>query len=245
MSRAGRSLAAVAVAVVALVAVTAAVATPGIATPVRFTCYPAQFGSWQAQTRTLSDRLSFARAATSVSIGAPQTVCTPSSGASSGYLVCYAARSRTVPQATYSVSDEFARSFSVTVQALGALCVPSARVDQSGSASIASGTSPLSCYTTRTSVPLRSVAVSDVFGSSKDSLVGPLGLCSPAAWKPPLPDGSFLTCYTDQAATTGTVVVLRSEFGYLKAALGPRASLCTPASVTGGGLLQPYARAAH
>jgi hypothetical protein len=230
MRGATRSLTVAATAV--LTAAVCSVAAPATTPPTRFACYPAQFGSWHAQTRALADKLSFARAAASVSIGAPQTVCAPAPGASSAYLTCYAAKSRTVPQTTYGVTDEFARSFSVTAQALGAVCLPSTRVDQGGSASSATSKSLLSCYTAKASVPARSgVAVSDVFGSSKDSLAAPLGLCSPAGWKSPAPDGSFLTCYSDETPTTGTVVVLRNEFGYLKAALGPRAWLCTSASV--------------
>lgn len=243
MRRGARSLTMAAAA--ALAAVVCGVAAPAGAPPTRFACYPAQFGSWQDQTRTLSDKLSFARAAAAVSIGAPQTVCAPAPGASAGYLTCYAAKSRTVPQTAYAVTDEFARSFSVTVQALAAVCLPSTRVDQGGSAAAPTTKTVLSCYTAKAAVPARSgVAVSDAFGSSKDSLTAPLGLCSPAGWKSPVADGTFLTCYADQTATTGTVVVLQNELGYLKAALGPRGSLCTAASIaSGSGLIQAYSRA--
>jgi hypothetical protein len=239
MRRAARSLA-----VAAIAAVACAASASASAPPTRYACYPAQFGSWRAQTRMLADKLSFARAATSVSIGAPETVCAPAPGGSSSYLTCYAAKSRTIPQTTYAVTDEFARSFSVTVQALGGVCLPSTRVDDGGSTSTPAK-ALLSCYTAKAAVPTRSgVAVGDVFGSSKDSLAGPLALCSPAGWKTPAPDGSFLTCYGDQTSTTGTVVILQNELGYLKAALGSRGSLCTAASVTGGGgLTAPYARA--
>jgi hypothetical protein len=239
MRRAIRSLAAAAIAAVACAASASASAPPS-----RYACYPAQFSSWRAQTRTLTDKLSFARAAASVSIGAPQSVCAPAPGAPSSYLTCYAAKSRSIPQATYAVTDEFARSFSVTAQALAVVCLPSTRVDGGGAAFSPSKTL-LSCYTAKAAVPTRSgVSVGDVFGSSKDSLGGPLGLCSPAGWKSPSPDGNFLTCYSDQTSTTGTVVILQNELGYLKAALGPRASLCTAASVTGGaGSMQPYAGA--
>jgi len=237
-----------AVAVTAVLAAAAcAVAAPDSATPVRLACYPAQFGSWHAQTRTLADKLSFARDATSVSIGAPQTVCVTASGSSSGYITCYGAKSRTTPEATYNVTDEFAKSLIVTAQALGSVCLSSTRADQAGSASAPASKSLLSCYTARASVPARSgVAVSDAFGTSKDSLGALDGFCSPAGWKSPVADGSFLTCYADQTATTGTVVVLQNEFGYLKAALGPRGWLCTSASFTGGsGAMQPYSRASR
>jgi hypothetical protein len=228
----------------ALAAAACAVAAPENATPVRLTCYPAQFGSWHAQTRTVADKLAFARAAAPVSIGAPQTVCASASGSSSAYLTCYAANSRTVPEATYSVTDEFARSLSVTAQALGSVCLPSTRAGQGGSASAPTSNSLLSCYTAKASVPAHGgVAVSDAFGSSKDSLGALLGFCSPAGWRSPAPEGSFLTCYADQTATTGTVVVLQNEFGYLKAALGPRGWLCTPASLAGSSAPQPYSKA--
>jgi hypothetical protein len=231
----------------ALAAAACAVAAPENATPVRLACYPAQFGSWHVQTRTLADKLSFARDAASVSIGAPQTVCATASGSSSGYLTCYAAKSRTIPESTYNVTDEFGRSLSVTAQALGSVCLSSTRADQGGSASAPASKSLLSCYTAKASVPARSgVAVSDTFGTSKDSLGALVGFCSPAGWKLPAPDGGFLTCYADQTATTGTVVVLQNEFGYLKAALGPRGWLCTSASFAGGsGVMPAYSRTAR
>src|SRR3954452_8796246 len=169
MRRAARSLTLAAAA--ALAAVVCGVAAPAGAPPTRFACYPAQFSSGRDQTRTLSDKLSFALAAAAVSIGAPQTVCAPAPGASAGYLTCYAAKSRTVPQTAYAVTDEFARSFSVTVQALAAVCLPSTRGDQGGSAAAPTTKTVLSCYTAKAAVPARSgVAVSDAFGSSKDSL---------------------------------------------------------------------------
>jgi len=242
MRRAARSLTVAVTA--ALAAAACALAAPENATPVRLACYPAQFGSWHAQTRTLADRLSFARAAASVSIGAPQTVCASASGPSSGYLTCYVVKSRTIPEATYNVTDEFAKALTVTAQALGSVCLPSTRADQGGSASAPTSKNLLSCYTAKATVPAHGgVPVSDAFGTSTDSLGALVGFCSQAGWKAPAPDGSFLTCYADQTATTGTVVVLQNEFGYLKAALGPRGWLCTSASFAGSsGVMQAYPR---
>jgi hypothetical protein len=231
-------------AILAVAAALAAIASAAAAPPARFACYPAQFNSWHGETRTLADKLSFARASTTVSIDAPESVCAPATGSSAGYLTCYSVKApKPASQASYAVADEFAK-FSASPQALATVCVPSTRVDQGGSASAPAGKGLLSCYAAKAAPPARSdVSVTDPFGTSKDSLAAPLRLCSPAGWKSPAPDGGYLSCYSDRTSTTGTIVVLKNEFGYLKAALGARAWLCTTASVAGAsGLVQAYAR---
>jgi hypothetical protein len=229
--------------VVAALAAIASAAAAAAASPARYACYPAQFSSWHAQSRTLADKLAYARDSTTVSIDAPESVCAPALGSSTGYLTCYRVKpAGPASPASYTVTDEFTK-FSAALQALATVCVPSTRVDRGGSASAPSTKSLFSCYAAKAAPPARSdVSVTDPFGTSKDSLAAPLRLCSPAGWKAPAPDGSYLSCYSDRASTTGTIVILRNEFGYLKAALGPRAWLCTTASVAGGsGLVQAYA----
>jgi hypothetical protein len=203
-----------------------------------FTCYPATFGSFNARKVGLADQ--FGKSVAVVS--QPLRLCSPVSKNAQAlvnpraHLVCYPIKRTPQFQARKVLVKNQFGSQAMTVVRPETLCVPSSKATTGSPGPIPTTLDHFTCYTVdpNGTFQRRVVKLADQFGTSRDTVIGPVTLCAPTRKR-----GSVLvharlhlTCYRIKSTTKARRVVIRNQFGILKGVPTLRQLLCLPSTKT-------------